>query len=143
MRLEAFAHGLPVDMVQLDAVKDCTFLKDIKVLCEDVEQCPCYARLDTLYRKTHSLLRVFLNEGKPAKQKASAVLDLVAQINLILEAFDALELWIETRDEEKAQRVIAEQKTSAEEVLDTLEKSTQELDELLQKQAASATPPTS
>ncbi len=131
MRLEALSNGLPVDMGKLEDVKSCTFLQDIKVLCIDIEDCPCYANLAQLYAQTHGLLTQYLED--PKGRSKMSVPDIVAQINLMLDAFDSLEQWIETREEARVQQVIAEQQVEAESVIDTLEKSTQEIEELLRK----------
>jgi hypothetical protein len=131
MRLEALGNGLPIDMSKLEEISDCTFLSDIKLLCEDIESCPCFARLEQLYTTTQVLVKQFIKH--PTGKKSPQILDIVSEMNRLIETFDILEQWISMKEEAQVQQVIQKQEVSAEDVLDTLEKTVQELDELLHK----------
>jgi len=131
MRLEALANGLPIDMSKLADVNDCTFLSDIKLLCGDVESCPCFTKLEQLYATTQTLVKQFIKH--PVGKKSPQILDIVSEMNHLLETFDTLEQWVSMREEAQVQKVIKKQQVSAEDVLDTLEKTVGELDGLLRK----------
>ena len=132
MRLEALSNGLPVDVSNLEDVVNDTFMQDIQVLCDNVESCPCFSDLKAYHKEVRDLVMQLI--AHPTGKKAPPLTDIISKMNAMLDMFDEMERWVEAKANKVTLQLKPKEKPAqVDSVMDTLEKSTQDIEEMLRR----------
>ncbi len=93
MRLEALANGLPVDTKHTSEIEASCFIEDSKKFSADITLCPCFSEFNTLYIDVHQTIKK-LTKTVDGIGKVDAKL-LVPKLKRLVTYFDELVLWLE------------------------------------------------
>ncbi|PCI01007.1 MAG: hypothetical protein COB79_04785 [Zetaproteobacteria bacterium] len=95
MRLEALANGLPVETKNTREIEVSCFIEDVKEFSADIISCPCFSEFNLLYIDVHGTINQ-LTKTIDGIGKADAKL-LVPKLKRLVVYFDELELWLKNQ----------------------------------------------
>ncbi|MDQ7004872.1 MAG: hypothetical protein Q9N67_08150 [Ghiorsea sp.] len=151
--MEAFTNGMPVDLKLKKEIMSSCFIEDVKTFSPASSAYPYFSEFQALYIEVHALIDQQMKSKKRIGKKAAAI--LAPKMLRLVKYFDELARFLEIQLRETHQSIGAEKKklalkTSSTEasqskgkskkkrsskthgdVMDELEQSMRELDELL------------